>query len=123
MEGQAADHSSSMLVVKCLLEPIRGSGRNVTMDRYYTSVDLAETLYVSHGLTMVGTMHSNRKHIPPELKNWENREEFSSVFAFTSRSPIYPPVALQSYLARSKPTRNLIFLSTQQQDDKVQERE
>lgn len=37
-------------VVKRLVESIKGSARNVTTDRYYTGVDLAEELFNSYNL-------------------------------------------------------------------------
>ncbi|KAJ4429761.1 hypothetical protein ANN_21965 [Periplaneta americana] len=55
-------------IVKRLATPLKGSGRNITTDRYYTSVELAEELYTDYGLTLVGTMQTKRKHIPEELK-------------------------------------------------------
>lgn len=63
-------------IVKRLAEPLRNSGRNITTDRYYTSVDLAEELYNDFGLTLVGTMQINRKHIPEELKVTKDREVY-----------------------------------------------
>lgn len=106
-------------IVKRLIAPISNTGRNVTTDRYYTSVPLAEELYEEHGLTLVGTMQSNRKFIPKEMKEVTNRPLYSSFFAFTDASTKRPPVTLQSYIAREKPKRNLIFLSTQHTDDNV----
>lgn len=106
-------------VVKRLINPISGSGRNVTTDRFYTSVVLAEDLYQNHNLTLVGTLQSNRKFIPKELKNTEGRPLYSSMFAFTESKSATAPVTLQSYIAKDKPKRNLLLLSTQHQDDTV----
>ena len=38
--------------VKSLVEPWRGSGRNISCDRLYTDIDLAEELYNDANLTM-----------------------------------------------------------------------
>lgn len=106
-------------VVKRLVTPINNSARNVTTDRFYTSVPLAEDLYTNHNLTLVGTMQTNRRFIPKELKN-VNRPLHSSMFAFTDPDSNHPPITLQSYIAREKPKRNLIFLSTQHLDGMAQ---
>lgn len=102
-----------------LVMPIAQSGRNVTTDRYYTSVDLAEKLYNEYKLTLVGTMQLNRKHIPTELKDVRERPVYSSMFAFTDSRTNQAPVTLVSYKVKDKPVRNLIMLSTQHEDDSV----
>lgn len=51
-----------MRLVKC----IEKSNRNVTMDNYFTSYPLAESL-LRVGLTCLGTMQKNKKEIPPEF--------------------------------------------------------
>lgn len=111
-------------IVKRLVEPIKNSGRNVTTDRYYTSVELAEDLYKNYGLTMVGTLRSNRRHIPEELKTTKNREKYSSIFAFTKPNSNLPPVTLVSYITRDKPKKfALILLSTQHNDNNTSDGE
>lgn len=111
-----------MALVTRLVEPIKRSGRNVTTDRYYTSVDLAETWNDFH-LTLVGTLQTNRKHIPEELKNTESRPLHSSMFAFTDSDSNNPPVTLVSYIVKEKPKRNLIMLSTQHMGEDVSDDE
>ena len=44
------------------------SGRNLTMDRLYTSFEIAEWLFEKHHMTMIGTFQSNRKGFPQDLK-------------------------------------------------------
>lgn len=51
-----------MRLVKC----IEKSNRNVTMDNYFTSYPLAESL-LRVGLTCLGAMRKNKKEIPPEF--------------------------------------------------------
>ena len=53
-------------VIKNLVEPIKGTSRNVTCHCYFTSVDLFEELY-SNNLTAVGTVMFNRRHLPLSL--------------------------------------------------------
>ena len=72
--------------MKCLVVSIKNSGRNLSKDSYYTSVELAVELYEDFGCTVLGTMQSNEKHIPEELKATAGRVIFSSVFAFTHPS-------------------------------------
>ena len=51
-------------------------GRNITMDRLYTSIELFQWL-LTQSITGVGTMMLNRKGIPAEIKTMENRSEHS----------------------------------------------
>ena len=57
------------------------SGKNITMDRYFTSVPLCEWL-LKKRITLVGTMKENRIGIPPEMKNIDGREERSTQYAY-----------------------------------------
>ncbi|KAJ4436923.1 hypothetical protein ANN_17055 [Periplaneta americana] len=67
-EGTTPESRGPGEVVKRLVAPIKDTGRNVTTERFYTSVELAEDLYECK-TTLVGTMKNNRKHIPEELKS------------------------------------------------------
>ena len=53
-------------VVKKLVEPPQNSGRNITCDRYFTGVEMTETLK-SNNLTVVRTVMPNKKYLPVEL--------------------------------------------------------
>ncbi|KAJ4430773.1 hypothetical protein ANN_19364 [Periplaneta americana] len=119
-EGPAEERTAKA-VVRRLVKPLEGTGRNVTTDRYYTSIELAEELYNDDKLTLVGTLKSNRKHIPEELKKTQGRELYSSRFLFTDPKTGKAPVTLVSYITRLKPTKNLLLLSTQHNDRKVDE--
>ncbi|KAF4519246.1 hypothetical protein B566_EDAN002134 [Ephemera danica] len=110
---------SPSAIVKRLVEPVEGSGRNVTMDRFYTAVDLAEDLYNQSKLTVVGTLMSNRRHLPKELTTAENRELYSSKFAFTDPRTGQAPVTLVSYTVKERPRKVLCLLSTQHCDKAV----
>ena len=70
-------------VVKSLCEPTKGINRNITCDRYFTSVDLLEELF-QNKLIAAGTVMPNRKDLPLQLlpKQVQGREIGSSVFAF-----------------------------------------
>ena len=82
-EGDAPAVSLGAQLIKNLVEPIKGTNRNVTHNRYFTSVDLFEELY-NDNLTAVGTVIPNRKHFPLSLlpKQARGREVGSSLFAF-----------------------------------------
>ncbi|KAJ4430670.1 hypothetical protein ANN_19261 [Periplaneta americana] len=120
-DERPAEERTAKAVVRRLVKPLEGTGRNVTTDRYYTSIELAEELYNDDKLTLVGTLKSNRKHIPEELKKTQGRELYSSRFLFTDPKTGKAPVTLVSYITRLKPTKNLLLLSTQHNDRKVDE--
>ena len=69
--------------LKILLNLLKGTNRNVTCDRYFTSVDSFEELY-NDNLTAVGTVIPNRRHLPLSLlpKQARGCEVGSSLFAF-----------------------------------------
>ena len=52
-------------------------GRNISFDRLYSSVILSTMASISHNTTFVGTLQSNRRDIPIEVKNVAERERFS----------------------------------------------
>ena len=51
-------------------------GRNISTDRLYTSIPLANWL-LDRNITRVGTLNTNRIGLPNELKDTRCREEFS----------------------------------------------
>ncbi|KAJ4437525.1 hypothetical protein ANN_17670 [Periplaneta americana] len=95
-DKQEGTTPESREVVKRLVAPRKDTGRNVTTDRFYTSVKLAEDLTE----TITG------------------RELHSSKFAFTDPASGKPPITVVSYIP--KPKKNLIMLSSHQ-DAKVSE--
>ena len=54
-------------VVSRLTEPYRKTGRNVTTENFFTSVNLAKTLR-QEGISIVETINCIRKEIPQEIK-------------------------------------------------------
>ena len=96
--------------VRYLLQEVIRSGRNVTLDRFYTSVPLAGEL-AAERLIVVGTLNKNRKLLCDELKNPQNREPGSSMFAFRNG------VTLTSHCP--KPRKIVLALSTQHQSPMV----
>ena len=68
-------------VVCDLARPLFNSGRNLTVDNFFTSVPLAQTL-LRNGLTLVGTIKKNKGEVPEEFKKSNRREVFISEFGF-----------------------------------------
>ncbi|UYV65948.1 PBRM1, partial [Cordylochernes scorpioides] len=66
-EGPYNVSNSPSDIVERLCEPIKGTGRNVTMDNWFTSYSLALKLLQQFRLTIVGTLKRNKKEIPSEF--------------------------------------------------------
>lgn len=100
-------------IVMDLARPYYNTNRNITTDRYYTSVDLATKLYHEH-LTLVGTMNNSRMHLPENLKIAKGRQLNSTIFAMSHQptSGENIPIMLASYVTKEKPAKNVILLST-----------
>ncbi|KAJ8913341.1 hypothetical protein NQ315_013312 [Exocentrus adspersus] len=63
MEGRHFKFGISSII----MQPIFGTKRNVTMDNFFTSMEVANKLLKVHQLTIIGTLRKNKKHIPPPL--------------------------------------------------------
>ena len=64
-------------VVCTLIQPISGQGRggrNVTIDSFFTSIDIENQLKNKESNT-VGTMKQNKREIPQELKPARQRDK------------------------------------------------
>ena len=79
--GQAPNANSAAQNVRDLTEHIRGSGKNVTMDRHYSIVELADEPANDRKLTTVGTVQSNRRHIQTLALTQEMRLALSTLLA------------------------------------------
>lgn len=102
-EGPYFHDTSTNALVQRLIEPISGTGRNVTTDNWFTSVPLAEQLLETHNLTLVGTIRKNKSEIPNEFKQM-GLEVYSTVFGYT------PTQTLLSYCP--KKNKVVLLLST-----------
>ena len=90
-------------------------GCNISMDRYFTSVTLAEWA-LDEKFTIVGTMRHDRKGIPKEMKSLNDREEKSTIYAHHSNKEIM----LVSYIDKKKSgKKNIISLTTMHDKIKV----
>lgn len=97
-------------VVHHLVRPFLNSGRNVTADRFYSSVDLCEEL-LAQGTTYVGTIIATRRHLPEEAKKPEGRQEQSTHFYWSDN------IMLASY--NKKKNKNVLIISTQHREPLV----
>lgn len=109
-------------IVMDLVSPYFNSNRNITTDRYYTSIPLATELF-SKNITLVGTVNNCRVHLPEELKVAKGRELHSTMFAMSKMPVSGPnvPIMLASYMTKVKPPRNVILLSTVHPDFKIRD--
>lgn len=63
-ETRPPNQSLGENVVLRLMEPFKGSGRNVTTDNFFTSLKLAKELK-KNNISLVGTMNRVRRELPP----------------------------------------------------------
>lgn len=69
--------------VQELTKSVHGSNRNITMDNWFTSVEIADKLLDDKfKLTIIGTLRKNKREIPPEMLNMKGREPNTSMFCF-----------------------------------------
>lgn len=90
-------------MVRALCKRYENSYRNVTMDNFFTSYELAQEM-LGNGLTIVGTVRKNKKFIPPGFQANRRREIGSNLFAFR------PHFSLLSHVP--KMNKSVILLST-----------
>lgn len=100
-DGPFMLNNSPTNVVKRLVGPIMGSGRNITMDNWFTSIDLAQDL-LKENLTIVGTIRRNKRELPKEFVDSKEREVKSTIFGFTNN------LTLLSYIPKKGKTVALI---------------
>jgi Transposase IS4 len=106
-EGTERETGQGARVVKQLVSAWRHSGRNVVADNFFSSVDLAEQL-LSDQLTYVGTIRSNKPHVPEAMKARRGRQELSSLFGF------HDQLTLVSFVP--KPGKAVLAISTLHHD-------
>lgn len=96
--------NSAISVTKRLVLPILKTGRNVTMDNWFTSIPLAEDIMLNNKLTIIGTLKKNKREVPPSFVCNKNRPVFGSYFGFQKNK------TLVCYKANKKKT--VLLLST-----------
>ena len=90
---------------KELTRPYHGTNRNVITDNCFTSVPLVTDLLDNCGMTLVGTVKGNKREIPKEMLDKDNRNPGSSAFLYTK------DVTFVSYVpATSKTKKKMVLL-------------
>lgn len=112
-EGPFVVNNSGAAGVKWLVSHINGSGRNITMDNWFTSYRLAVDLLKNYRLTLVGTLRKNKPELPPQSVATKGRTEYTSLFGF------HKDVTLTSYVP--KKGKNVVLLSTMHHDAPIDE--
>ena len=92
--GNVREKNQRERVVKELAAPFKNSGRNITMDNYFTTLPVAKHL-LSWKLTITGTLRQNKPYIPKQMAANKLRPEYSSLFGFHEHN-----VALCSYVPK-----------------------
>ena len=80
-EGDTPALNLGATAVTKLVEPMRNTHRNVTRDRFFTSVDLFKDLHKDN-LSAVGTVKANRKNLPVKLFPSQAKERTVRDFIF-----------------------------------------
>ena len=73
-----------------------------------------EDLVKNHNTTVVGTINSNRQHVPEEMKSAEGRQINSTTFAWNG------PVMMLSYVPKAK--KNVLLVSSQHDQPDISQR-
>lgn len=76
MEGRRVNYGAT--VVMELATPIYMTGRNITMDNFFTSQALYNQLLMKSSIQL----EKNRREVPPAMKPSPFREKISSKFDF-----------------------------------------
>ena len=79
--GNTRDVNQGERIVKELAVTYKGSGRNISTDRFFTTLPLAKLL-LTWNLTLVGTLKKNKTYISQEMKASKSREILSTIFGF-----------------------------------------
>lgn len=99
--GSTVQKGLAANITKELSLPFHDTRRTVTLDNYFTTLDLVEFLK-EQNIGVVGTVKSNRTELPDHFKERGKRELYSSLFAFRQKA------MLVSYVAKPKKVVNII---------------
>ena len=85
--GEEVKRNLGSSIVHELRSPVQHSGRSVTTDNFFTSVQLTESL-LNKNLTSVGTLRQNKPDIPSIMKASKIRERHSTEFGFKGNTTV-----------------------------------
>ena len=94
-------------LVDKILEHKPLKARSISMDRLYTSIAIARWL-LEKDITMIGTLQSNRRGIPPEIKDISTREIISTETYWEQDGDL----SLSSYVVRNSSGKKNILMLT-----------
>lgn len=101
-------------VVKRVCASALNSGRNITMDNWFSLIPLAIDLSENHKTTCVATLRKNKPHIPSEFLDLKKREPCSSLFGWCRN------MTLVSYISKNKTNEKcVILLSSMHRSDAI----
>ena len=86
-EGPFRQSNSAYDVVMRLSEPIYQSGRNITADNWFSSLNLVRKLEEKK-LSYVGTIRKNRRELPQIFVFPQGRAEYSTIFGYTTNETL-----------------------------------
>lgn len=70
-----------------LVAKYKNSGRNITTDNFFTSLQLAHVLN-SWNMSLVGTVRKNKRFLPPNMQPHKDRLIYSTNFAFNKEATV-----------------------------------
>lgn len=104
----------ALYIVEELVSTINGSNRNITMDNWFTSVELANHFLQSHGCTILGTIRKNKRQIPQQLLEMnKSRSPNTSIFVYDKN------LTMVSY--KPKQNKNVLLLSSMHTEGGINE--
>lgn len=109
--GKGTEAKTAADYVTKLAKSIKGSGRNITFDNWFTSVPLADQLLKEYRLTCIGTLRKNKREIPPPFLPNKSKSALSSQFAFDREK------TLVSFTP--KVNKSVILLSTMHNKEEI----
>ncbi|XP_047104480.1 piggyBac transposable element-derived protein 4-like [Schistocerca piceifrons] len=99
-------------LVKDLAKSIEVSSKNITVDNFFTSVQLAEEM-LQKQITVEGTIKQNKPEIPNEMKPSTSRAIHSSSFAFEG------DITMVGYVPKKK--KSVVLISIMHHDRNIDE--
>ena len=111
--GADRSRGSGPAILRRLSQPLENTGRNITVDNFFTDFQTAKDLLAKR-VTLVGTVRKNKRDIPKDFQPHRNRPVESSLFGFDGQ------LTIVSYVP--KKNRAVILLSTMHHDKSVGEK-